>query len=62
MSYDPEYSNIMPALQKYCKQLKEEINLRNDELEHKKRFLILELTNFKIHKESKIKSQEEIFV
>ena len=56
MSYDPEYSNIMPALYKYCKQLKEEINMKNEELEQKKRFLILELTNFKIHKETKTKS------
>ena len=62
MSYDPEYSNIMPVLYKYCKQLKEEINIRNDELELKKRFLILELTNFKIQEETKIKSKEEIFV
>jgi len=56
MSYDPEYSNIMPALYKYCKFLKEEINLRTDELEQKKRLLILKLNNFKISKETKIKS------
>jgi len=41
MSYDPEYSNIIKALYKYCKFLKEEINIRADELEQKKRFIIL---------------------